>query len=29
VQAMCRLDDTDDEHDLDREGDRDADGDPR
>jgi hypothetical protein len=29
VQAMCRLDDTDDERDLDLEGDRDSDGDPR
>ena len=31
VQAMCRLDDTDDERDRDRdlEGDRDSDGDPR
>jgi hypothetical protein len=29
VQAMCRLDGTDDERDLDLEGDRDSDGDPR
>ena len=29
VQAMCRLDDTDDERDRDLEGDRDSDGDPR